>query len=123
MSAEDRASPAARPAVAAVGLLLVIVGGSMFNILPLLTAGAADKLGFSTQQAGIMSSALTVASGLSAVVAGFWVRSLSWSRTAAAALAGMGSCLLIALGGTVIGRSLPCRAVPPSSPAPRSRSA
>jgi len=85
-------------AVAAIGLALVVIGGSMFNILPLLTAGAADKLGFTAPQAGVMSSILTVASGLSALLAGFWVRSLSWPRTAAAALAGMCLCLVIALG-------------------------
>lgn len=98
MSAENIASRAARPAVAAIGLALVIVGGSMFNILPLLTAGAADKLGFSAAQAGFMSSVLTVASGLSALASGFWVRSLSWPRAAAVALAGMALSLLVALG-------------------------
>ncbi|MGH8289734.1 MAG: MFS transporter [Steroidobacteraceae bacterium] len=82
---------------AAVGLALVIIGGSMFNILPLLTAGAVDKLGFTAGQAGVMSSVLTVASGLSALLAGFWVRSLSWPRAAATALAGMCLVLLIAL--------------------------
>ncbi|HJS91547.1 MAG TPA: MFS transporter [Steroidobacteraceae bacterium] len=85
-------------AAAALGLALVIIGGSTFNILPLLTAGAADKLGFSAQQAGVLSSFLTVASGLSALLAGFWVRSLSWSRAAAAALGGMSLFLFAALG-------------------------
>jgi predicted MFS family arabinose efflux permease len=98
MSAANPASRGARPAVAAIGLALVIVGGSMFNILPLLTAGAADKLGFSAPQVGFMSSVLTVASGLSALASGFWVRSLSWARAAAVALAGMALCLLLALG-------------------------
>jgi predicted MFS family arabinose efflux permease len=86
-----------RRIVAGTGLALVIIGGSMFNILPLLTAGAADKLGFSTRQVGILSSILTVASGLSALLAGFWVRSLSWPRAAAIGLGGMCLCLLIAL--------------------------
>jgi predicted MFS family arabinose efflux permease len=98
MNAENLADRAARPAVAAIGLALVIVGGSMFNILPLLTAGAADKLGFSAPQAGFMSSVLTVASGLSALASGFWVRSLSWPRAAAFSLAGMALSLLVALG-------------------------
>jgi len=98
MGTENLASRAARPAVAAIGLALVTVGGSMFNILPLLTAGAADKLGFSAPQAGLMSSVLTVASGLSALASGFWVRSLSWPRAAAVALAGMALSLLVALG-------------------------
>jgi predicted MFS family arabinose efflux permease len=79
------------------GLLLVVIGGSMFNILPLLTAGAAEKLGFSTQQAGLMSAILTVSSGLSALLAGAWVRSLSWPRVAAGSLGGMTLCLLVAL--------------------------
>ena len=87
-----------RAAVVAAGLALVVVGASMFNILPLLTAGAADKLGFSARQAGVMSAVLTVASGLSALLAGLWVRSLSWPRAAASALGGMCVCLLLALG-------------------------
>jgi hypothetical protein len=76
-------------AVAAVGLALVVLGGSVFNILPLLAAGAVDKLGFSAGQAGVMSSVLTFASGVSALLAGAWVRSLSWPRGATIALGGM----------------------------------
>jgi MFS transporter, DHA1 family, inner membrane transport protein len=76
-------------AMAAVGLALVVLGGSIFNILPLITAGAVDKLGFSAGQAGAMSSVLTFASGVSAIMAGAWVRSLSWRRGAAIALGGM----------------------------------
>ena len=76
-------------AVAVTGLVLVVVGGSTFNILPLITAGSADKLGFSAAQAGVMASVITFASGISALLAGAWVRSLPWSRVAAAALGGM----------------------------------
>lgn len=76
-------------AVAAVGLALVVLGGSMYNILPLLAAGAADNLGFSAGEAGAMSSVLTGASGASALLAGAWVRSLRWPRAAALALGGM----------------------------------
>jgi predicted MFS family arabinose efflux permease len=83
--------------VAAIGLALVVVGGAMFNILPLLAAGAADKLGFSARQAGMMSSVLTVASGASALLAGAWVRSLRWSRGAAIALGAMCAACLIAM--------------------------
>ena len=57
-------------AVAAIGLALVVLGGSLYNILPLLTAGAVDKLGFSAGQAGVMSSVLTTASRVSALLAG-----------------------------------------------------
>ena len=96
-SAQSFSPPPERAALAAAGLALVVIGASMFNILPLLTAGAADKLGFSARQVGVMSSVLTVASGLSALLAGLWVRSLPWPRAAAAALAGMCLCLLIAL--------------------------
>ena len=70
----------------------------MFNILPLIAAGAADKLGFSAPQAGGLSSALTIASGLSALLAGIWVRSLSWGYAAGLALGGMCVSLLAALG-------------------------
>ncbi len=90
--------PPQRALILAAGLALVIVGGSMFNILPLITAGAADKLGFTARQAGILSSLLTVASGLSALLAGLWVRTLSWPRAAALALSGMCASLLAALG-------------------------
>ena len=76
-------------AAAAIGLALVVLGGSVFNILPLITAGAVDKLGFSAGQAGAMSSVLTFASGVSAIMAGAWVRSLSWRLGAAIALGGM----------------------------------
>ena len=76
-------------AVAAIGLALVVLGGSMYNILPLLTDGAVAKLGFSAGQAGAMSSVLTAASGVSALLAGVWVRSLSWPRGTAIALGGM----------------------------------
>jgi hypothetical protein len=82
-------SPQRTVAVAAIGLALVVLGGSTYNILPLLAAGAADKLGFSAGQAGVMSSVLTGASGASALVAAVWVRSLRWSRAAALALGGM----------------------------------
>jgi predicted MFS family arabinose efflux permease len=84
-------------AVAAIGLALVVLGGSMYNILPLLTAGAADKLGFSARQVGVMSSVLTAASGVSALLAGAWVRSLRWSRTAAISLGGMLAASLAAM--------------------------
>ncbi len=96
-SAESVSPELKRTALAVAGLALVVIGASMFNILPLLTAGAADKLGFSARQVGVMSSVLTVASGLSALLAGLWVRSLSWPRAASAALGGMCLCLLIGL--------------------------
>jgi predicted MFS family arabinose efflux permease len=94
----SEAPPRERPAVAAaIGLALVVLGASMFNILPLLTAGAADKLGFSARQAGLMSSVLTAASGASALLAGAWVRSLRWPRAAAVALGGMAAASLGAM--------------------------
>lgn len=73
----------------AIGLALVVVGGSLFNILPLMTAGAADKLGFSGREAGLLSSVLTVASGVGCLLSGGWVRSLRWPRAAAVSLGGM----------------------------------
>ena len=42
-SAQSFSPPPERAALAAAGLALVVIGASMFNILPLLTAGAADK--------------------------------------------------------------------------------
>jgi predicted MFS family arabinose efflux permease len=90
-------APQRKLAVAALGLALVVLGASMYNILPLLTAGAADKLGFSARQAGLMASVLTAASGASALLAGAWVRSLSWSRGAAISLGGMCAACLAAM--------------------------
>ncbi|MGH8297202.1 MAG: MFS transporter, partial [Steroidobacteraceae bacterium] len=72
-----------------IGLVLVVIGASLFNILPLMTAGAADKLGFSGREAGWMSSVLTVASGVGCLISGGWVRSLRWPRAAAVSLGGM----------------------------------
>lgn len=98
MSPTENNAPHSRGTVgAAIGLVLVLIGASMFNILPLITAGAADKLGFSAGQVGLMSSVLTVTSGISSLLAGLWVRSVSWPRAAAASLASMGLCLLLAL--------------------------
>lgn len=93
----DVRSPERTLPVAAIGLALVVLGGSMYNILPLLTAGAADKLGFSASQAGAMSSVLTAASGISALLAGVWVRSLRWSLGAAISLGGMAAACLCAM--------------------------
>ncbi len=80
-----------------VGLVLVLIGASMFNILPLITAGAADKLGFSTGEVGIVSAVLTLTSGTSSLLAGLWVRSVSWPRAAALSLGAMGLCLVLAM--------------------------
>ncbi len=70
-------------------LLLTVVGGSTFNILPFLTAGAVDTLGFSDRQVGVMSLIISVGSGASAVLAGMWVRSAHWPRVAVFGLGGM----------------------------------
>ena len=84
-------------AAAAIGLALVVIGGSMYNILPLLAAGAADKLGFSARQAGVMSSVLTAASGVSALLAGAWVRTVRWPLGAGVSLAGTCAACLAAM--------------------------
>ena len=76
-------------AVLAAGLGLTVVGASTFNVLPLLTAGAATALGFSEAQVGAMSVAITIGSGVAAIFAGMWVRSLPWRGIAAWALGGM----------------------------------
>jgi len=73
----------------ALGLPLTVIGASTFNILPLLTAAAADTLGFSERQAGFMSSAICIGSGVSSLVAGIWVRSVNWRRAALVSLGGM----------------------------------
>jgi predicted MFS family arabinose efflux permease len=69
-------------------LLLTVIGGSTFNIMPLLTAAAEDTLGFSDSQVGIMSLSNTVGSGLSALFAVTWVRSVRWRHAGVVALLG-----------------------------------
>jgi len=73
----------------AAALLLTVVGGSLFNIMPLLTASAVDTLGFSDRQAGLLSLAISIGSGVSAICAVGWVRSWNWRRAAALGLGGM----------------------------------
>jgi predicted MFS family arabinose efflux permease len=72
-----------------IALILNVIGTSTFNILPLLGQGVSQTLGFSDRQVGVMSLAISVGSGASAVFAGFWVRSVPWPRSAAVMLAGM----------------------------------
>jgi predicted MFS family arabinose efflux permease len=78
-----------RPSMIYVAGLILTIGAETFNILPLLTAGAVDTLGFSERQAGIMSLAISVGSGASAICAVTWVRSAHWRRAAVLALSGM----------------------------------
>lgn len=76
-------------AALAIGVALTVIGGGPFNILPLLTAGAADTLGYSDRQVGVFSLTLSAGAGASSLLAASWVRSVNWSRAAAYALAGM----------------------------------
>lgn len=80
----------------AAGLVLTI-GASTFNIMPLLTAGAVDTLGFTDGQAGVMSMAISLGSAVSAFFAVTWVRNASWRRVAVVALAGMAAADLAAV--------------------------
>ena len=70
-------------------LLLSVIGASEFGVLPLLAAGAAGTFGFSERQVGIMSFAINLGSGASALLAVMWVRSVRWPLAAALALGGM----------------------------------
>jgi len=75
--------------VLAAALVLIVVGASTFNILPLLVQGAVHTLNFSDQQIGVMSFAISIGSGVSALFAGLWVRSVPWPRAAVCALGGI----------------------------------
>ncbi|MFL6601924.1 MAG: MFS transporter [Steroidobacteraceae bacterium] len=75
--------------VVAVALILNVVGPSAFNIMPLLAEGAVHTLGFADRQIGVMSMAISIGSGASALLAGVWVRSVQWHRAALFALGGM----------------------------------
>ena len=77
--------------------LVLTLGASTFNIMPLLTAGVVDNLGFSDGQAGAMSMAISLGSAASAFFAVTWVRSASWRRAAVVALGGMTAADLLAL--------------------------
>jgi MFS family permease len=72
-----------------LGIGLTVIGTSIFNVLPLVTAAAPDNLGFTDGQVGVLSLAITAGSGLSALFSGLWVRSVSWRRAAFLALVGM----------------------------------
>lgn len=79
----------------ALAVVLNVIGPSTFNVLPLLVEGAEHSLGFSDRQIGVMSFAISLGSGASALVAGLWVRSVRWPRAA-----------FIALGGVVVANAL-----------------
>jgi len=81
--------------VLVIGAVLTVVGASIYNVLPLLATGAVDILGFSDAQVGVMSVAITVGSGISALLSGLWVRSVPWPRSA-----------LIGLGGVLVTNAL-----------------
>lgn len=65
--ADSAASQPDRTVGAVIGLVLVLIGASMFQFLPLITAGA-DKLDFSAGQVGVMSSLLTATSGIGSLL-------------------------------------------------------
>jgi predicted MFS family arabinose efflux permease len=77
------------PAVIGVALALNFVGPSTFLVLPLLVDGAVHTLGFSYRQVGMMSFAVSTGGFASAILAGFWVRWLSWPRATLISLTGM----------------------------------
>jgi predicted MFS family arabinose efflux permease len=80
-----------------LGIGLTVVGTSIFNVLPLVTAAAADNLGFTDGQVGVLSLAITAGSGLSALFSGLWVRTFSWRRAAYLALGGMSMTTLLGM--------------------------
>jgi hypothetical protein len=49
-----------------LGIGLTVIGTSIFNVLPLVTAAAADNLGFTDGQVGVLSHAITAGARLSA---------------------------------------------------------
>ena len=58
-------------------------------MLPILATGASTTLGFSEREVGTMSLAILVGSGVSALIAGSWVRSVPWPRGASITAGGM----------------------------------
>lgn len=78
------------PGLALLATVIIgVIGTSAFNILPLLMDGAARNLGFSDQQVGILSLAISLGSGASALFSITWVRSASWPCAAAICSGGM----------------------------------
>ena len=77
--------------------LVLTIGASTFNIMPLLTAGAVDALGLSDGQAGVMSMAISLGSAASAFFAVTWVRNARWRLAAVIALGGMTAADLLAI--------------------------
>lgn len=80
-----------RSAVAALAVTLAmsVVGTSIFGLIPLITSGAAETLGFTSRQVGALSFAISLGSGVSALLAVLWVRTINWRRAALVALSGM----------------------------------
>jgi predicted MFS family arabinose efflux permease len=78
-------------------LIFSVIGASTFGILPLLSAGAADSLRFFDQQVGVVSLAISIGSGVSALLASAWIRRVNWHRAARASLGGMIAANLMAM--------------------------
>lgn len=76
------------PAVLAASVLSC-VGLGTFLLLPTLVEAAASDLHFSEWQLGFLSAALSVGTMLAGLISPLWIRSVSWQRASALALAGL----------------------------------
>jgi len=78
-----------RAGTIAAAVALSVIAMASFLVLPLLVDGAMQSLHYSDQQVGVLSSLVSVGVTVSAVVAGFWVRRVSWRLAASVALLGV----------------------------------
>lgn len=67
-------------------IALTCVGASMFQVLPLFLGAAADHLGFTTSEIGLLGGFELAGATLGSVAAVFWIRHLDWRKASVFAL-------------------------------------
>jgi MFS transporter, DHA1 family, inner membrane transport protein len=81
-------SPDAPATIAATSILNVIATAG-FLVLPIIVAGAQQTLHMSDREVGVLSALGMAGSMVSAIVAKWWVRSMSWPTAARITLGGL----------------------------------
>ncbi|MCU7891942.1 MAG: hypothetical protein KZQ78_10155 [Candidatus Thiodiazotropha sp. (ex Ustalcina ferruginea)] len=67
-------------------ILLTTIGLLVPNILPILVGAMANNLGFDNDQLGLLAGIEPLGLGISAALAVFWIRRVSWRRAAILAI-------------------------------------
>jgi predicted MFS family arabinose efflux permease len=90
-------------------ILLCVAGTSMYLILPLFVGVAADHLGLSDRQVGLLASSEIAGIGLASLLAVTWQHRVSWRLAAGASLAFIIAGDLLSIGATSSGSLLALR--------------